>query len=78
MNKDSLDNDDLMRIRALILTLSSTLSEVLTDGLPKPPKKCRNTEEWRDALSAHEEWHECRWNSVREAEAFLKETEGLV
>lgn len=78
MNKDLLDGDDLLRIRALILALSSTLSEVLTDGLPKQPKRRRNTEEWRDALSAHEEWHESRWHFVREAEAFLKETEGWV
>ena len=38
----------------------------------------RNQEEQRDAASAHEEWHEERWQAVREAEAFLKETEGWI
>ena len=73
-----MNDDDLIRMRGMILMLSSILEEVLTDGLPKPPKKRRNAEEMRDAYSAHEEWHECRWQSVREAKAFLKETEGLV
>ena len=78
MNKDQIDNDDLIRMRGIILTLASHLSEVLRDGLPEPPKRGRSKEEWRDAGSAHEEWHEERWQTVRDAEAFLKETEGWV
>ena len=78
MNKDQIDNDDLIRMRGIILMLASHLSEVLTDGLPKSQKKGRTDEERRDAGSAHEEWHEERWQTVRDAEAFLKETEGWV
>ena len=76
MNIQSIDRDDLIRIRGLLMTLAGHLSEVLSDGLPEPPKKARSREDWRDALSAYEEWHECRWQTVRDAEAFLKETEG--
>ena len=78
MNKDHIDNDDLLRIRALIYSLMSLSSELLTDGLPKPPKRGRSLQEHMDAFSAHEEWHESRWNTVRAAEEFLKETEGWV
>lgn len=75
MNID-IDRDDLVRIRAMIMSLASTLSEVLTDGLPAPPKRCRRKQDLIDAMSAYEEWHESRWYFVREAEEFLKETEG--
>ena len=73
-----LDHDDLLRIRGMLMTLSSMLEEVLTDGLPTPPTRGRSIEEWRDAISSHEEWHECRWQAVKDAEKFLKETEGWV
>jgi hypothetical protein len=76
MNIDTIDRDDLIRIRAIIMSLASVLSEVLTDGLPAAPKRGRSKQDWIDAMSAYEEWHECRYNSVRAAEEFLKETEG--
>jgi len=78
MNKDQIDYDDLIRIRGIISTLASDLSEILSDGLPKPPKKGRSKQDWIDAMSSHEEWYEVRGCSLKAAEEFLKETEGWV
>jgi hypothetical protein len=70
MQKDAIDNDDLIRLRGLIYSLTYFLEDVLRDGVPKPPPPRASA----DAQSADQEWHECRWQLVNEANQFLEET----
>lgn len=75
-----LNHDDLVRARGTILTLTSLLEEVLTDGLPAPPKKAGlSLQEYRDELSSHDEWHEYRRAEIKSAKNLLRElfNEGL-
>jgi hypothetical protein len=70
MNKDAIDHDDLIRMRGMIDSLAYFLEDVLKEGVPKPPPLRASA----DAKSADQEWHECRWQLVREAKQFLDET----
>ena len=71
MAADAYDADDLVRMRSLLVAMTGYFKEVMEDGIPKPPPKRAGV----DAMSADMEWHECRWYEIREAEAFLAETE---
>lgn len=70
----TLTADEFLRIRAILRSVADGFKEVMEDGLPKEPPRRASM----DAVSAHMEWHECRWYSIREAEDWLKETEGMV
>lgn len=71
MAADTYDADDLVRMRSLLVGLTGYFKDVMENGIPKPPTKRAGV----DAMSANMEWHECRWHEIREAEAFLSETE---
>lgn len=71
MAADTYDADDLVRMRSLLRGLTGYFKDVMENGVPKPPPKRAGM----DAMSADMEWHECRWHEIREAEAFLSETE---
>ena len=71
MAADTYEADDLVRMRSLLIGLTGYFKDVMENGVQKPPPKRAGV----DAMSADMEWHECRWHEIREAEAFLSETE---
>lgn len=64
-----------LRAINLIDTLAMYLADILKDGVPKEPKGIRSDEERRNALSAHQEWFDERYQAVEDAKEFLKAPE---
>lgn len=69
------DNDDLLRVRGLILSLVGISEDLLENGLPRPPSVSMRTEAGRDAWSSYQESMEVMWYSITEAVEFLRESE---
>ena len=71
MNDHHFNADDFIRMRGLLHSMTGYFKDVMENGIPKPPPRRAGV----DAMSADMEWHECRWNEIREAEQFLRDTE---
>lgn len=74
MKEKNLDADEVIHMRGLLHCLTYFFKDVLENGIPKKPPARASV----DAKCADEEWHECRWALIRDAEEFLRDTEGLL
>ena len=72
-----IDRELVVRMRGILLSVTHCLQEILEDGLPKPPARKGSMQDRMDSQSAHQEWHECRWQMIRDADEVLKDTESF-